>query len=1146
MTPSSSLLSYLRHCKALPPVASASDAELLRRYVQQRDEHAFTALVARHGPMVLHTCRRIVSDSQAAEDAFQATFLVLARRASRIRDGAALAGWLHAVACRSAWKARRNASRLPALSLPCEPADPRPDPLAQLSARELLAVIDEEVQRLPSVYRLPVILCCLQGRTQEEAARQLGWTPGSLQGRLERGRARLRTRLTRRGLTLTAVLAAVELSRQSGMLGGLLAATVRAADAAARGVLPSGASSAPAVKLAEEALRGFVAGKIKGMLGMVLLLGMIATGVSIWAQHWSVESQPASSQILDGKAEQGGTRQVQTAAQKPEPRRDRYGDPLPDGAVARIGTDRLQGTDRVYAAAYSSDGKLLATGLDSAKARLWDAKSGKLLLEMPLAVASKPGYGPSSVTTLAISPDGKRLAFGGYWSPSVCLWDVQAARLLHTFDNWAEGWENMAFVQEGPTLVFTPDGRTLVGGARDGSVRLWDVETGREQARLTGPTKAILGMGLSANGKTLLTADYYGKANLWDLVSRKHLRSFDTPAERQHSFRLAPDGQTFAYTTADGVIVVRDTAKGKERHRLPGDAKILGLAYTPESKALLTAAADGVVTAWDVRTGQKRKVAACRLAGPSTAIAPSGPHGAWLSPDGRALAWAVVGTLRLWDLVAGVESPRLQGHRSAVGSVGFSVDGHSLVTTSFTGEVGGWEAATGAARHPIRAWLGWGSCTRLSADRRRAVSVSGETGRTRKPGPGEATVFLWEPLADRPPVRLQGQTGPAYHAAFTPDGRSVIATHHDGSIGVYEAATGKLVRTFKGAPYLYYPTFAPDGATFVTLASDSMLRLWDFRTGRQLRSFPSPPVAQSLAFSPDGKVIATGHQAHWMPAPGGGMVLSGPGDWLYLWQAASGKQMQQVLTAQHRVGAVEFSPSGRLIATGGGDGTVRLWEAVSGLERRRLSGHRYGVNAVAFAPDGRRLASGSDDGTALVWEVFDPARLDPSEAELVAWWDDLAGGPAKAHRAIGALAVARSVAGFLAKRLKAVEAPGQQRLARLIADLDGERFGDREEATKELQRLHELARPALRQALTAQPSVEAWKRINRLLQRLEKPLEDRELLQAVRAVEVLELAGTEESRRLLRSLAEGAPEARLTQEARAALNRLGSRSADKP
>jgi hypothetical protein len=223
-----------------------------------------------------------------------------------------------------------------------------------------------------------------------------------------------------------------------------------------------------------------------------------------------------------------------------------------------------------------------------------------------------------------------------------------------------------------------------------------------------------------------------------------------------------------------------------------------------------------------------------------------------------------------------------------------------------------------------------------------------------------------------------------------------------------------------------------------------------------------------------------------------------------------------------------------------------LWEAVSGLERRRLKGHPYGVNAVAFAPNGRRLASGSDDGTALVWQVFDPGRPDPTEAELAAWWDDLAGEPAKAHQAVGALAAAPSMAMFLAKRLRPVEAPDEQRLTRLIADLDGERFQDREAATRELERLHELAGPALRKALAAQPSAEARRRIEGLLEAHAKPLGHPESLRAMRAVEMLELAGYPEARRLLGSLAKGAPEARLTQEAKASLERLAPRPTPAP
>src|SRR5262249_30831810 len=161
-----------------PAPDETTDAALLGRFISGKDETAFAALVNRHGPLVFHVCRRVLGDAHDAEDAFQATFLVLARKAAVVNPRESLAAWLHGVAHRVALKARSSRNRRPsAEELPTPPlVDPRYDPLAELSARELVATVDEEVRRLPEVYRLPVILCCLEGRSLEEAARQLGWT----------------------------------------------------------------------------------------------------------------------------------------------------------------------------------------------------------------------------------------------------------------------------------------------------------------------------------------------------------------------------------------------------------------------------------------------------------------------------------------------------------------------------------------------------------------------------------------------------------------------------------------------------------------------------------------------------------------------------------------------------------------------------------------------------------------------------------------------------------------------------------------------------------------------------------------------------------------------------------------------------------
>src|SRR5262249_8041124 len=152
---------------------------------------AFAALVGRHGPLVLGVSRRLLWDDRDAEDAFQATFLVLARKARSLRRPESVPAWLHGVARRVALRARRRRRPVASLSRLHEPADWRPDPLAAVSVRELLVALDEEIARLPEAYRLPLVLCGLEGRSVEEAARTLGWSHGSVKGRLERGRKQL-------------------------------------------------------------------------------------------------------------------------------------------------------------------------------------------------------------------------------------------------------------------------------------------------------------------------------------------------------------------------------------------------------------------------------------------------------------------------------------------------------------------------------------------------------------------------------------------------------------------------------------------------------------------------------------------------------------------------------------------------------------------------------------------------------------------------------------------------------------------------------------------------------------------------------------------------------------------------------------------
>ena len=265
-------------------VAGLTEGELLDRFVARRDEAAFEALVARHGPMVLGVCRRALRDPHDAEDAFQATFLVLARRAGAIRDRERLARWLFGVALRISARARVLAGRRrdrerPA---PSELAGPEFDP----AGWELRAILDEEIGRLPGRYRSPVVLCYLEGRSHTEAARQLGWPVGTVKGRLSRARDLLRSRLLRRGLSVPAAALAMATAcdASAAVPEALIQSTTRIAPAFAAGGATAGMLPAASAALARGTLRTMTMMKLKVLSAAVLAVGLAAGGAGVIAQ----------------------------------------------------------------------------------------------------------------------------------------------------------------------------------------------------------------------------------------------------------------------------------------------------------------------------------------------------------------------------------------------------------------------------------------------------------------------------------------------------------------------------------------------------------------------------------------------------------------------------------------------------------------------------------------------------------------------------------------------------------------------------------------------------------------------------------------------------------------------------------------------
>jgi RNA polymerase sigma factor (sigma-70 family) len=279
----SPLLAFIRRIAAARSHGDLTDGELLHRFAALREEAAFATLMQRHGPLVLGVCRTILRDVHDAEDAFQATFLVLARKPRSIRKPASLASWLHGVAYRLATKARVQAARRRV----CErqaATMPNAEPQDEVIWRDLGLIIHEEVEQLPQRYRLPFVLCHLEGKTNQEAADLLGWPKGTVVSSLSRARQQLRTRLSRRGLGLASGMSAAFLANnvaQAVVPSALLESTLKAASLFATGSGLAGEIAVPVLASAEGFLHSLVMAKLKVAAAVLLGITIVATGTGL-------------------------------------------------------------------------------------------------------------------------------------------------------------------------------------------------------------------------------------------------------------------------------------------------------------------------------------------------------------------------------------------------------------------------------------------------------------------------------------------------------------------------------------------------------------------------------------------------------------------------------------------------------------------------------------------------------------------------------------------------------------------------------------------------------------------------------------------------------------------------------------------------
>jgi RNA polymerase sigma factor (sigma-70 family) len=1128
-----------------------SDGQLLKSFRDQHDECAFAALVQRHGPLVLTLCRRVLHDLHDAEDAFQATFLVLARKASSIRQPEALVGWLFQTARHIAAKALAETGKRRARERRVYDMRSRKS-ASEPSVQEVRAVLDDELPRLPEKYQAPLLLCYLEGKSHAEAARQLGWPVGTVKGRLARARELLRTRLVRRGLTLSAEAFAIVLAEDAAAAtvpAALAASTVQAALLSATGKAISGAVSVKVAALADGAASALSLAKVKIGLVLLLIAGSVTAGLAAWAQQVPSEEPPAARLVAEPSLPAQAADQPNSPKNKEQARIDRYGDPLPAGAVARLGTVRFRHPFFVTGLAFTPDGKTLASACADGTARLWDPVTGRETKCFRREPNPIPGHGYVSFQGVAISPDGRR----------------------------------------------------LIAVENNGTAYVWDLASGKELQGLK--ARSGFGLALSPDGKTLAVGEGADKAQqqfaLWDLTTGKQMREVGATRRPVSALAFSPDGKVVAAGDCTPVGMVRpgvdscactirlwDAATGRKRLEFKGHSGgVTAVAFARDGLTLVSTSHDATLRIWDPVTGQQVR----KIQVPDDSFASPGDdpnrvkgvhYGGLLSvaysADCRLLAsGSYDGTVRIWEAATGRELHALRGHGREVASVAFSPDGKVLASGSWDHTIRLWDSASGKLLQPREGQDGPVDNLAVSADGRLAAVCCG------------STIRLWSLATGQQLHVLPADTsGYSYQVAFSPDSSAVAAGSTDRMARVWDTATGRQVDRLADRPGAVVDVTLPPGRnSLLTAGPGPSLRFWDWNTGKEVRQIAidgswglQMSLDGSLLAAADGRAVrlldtATGKELRrFEPYPMAHFALSPDGSTLamrlpqerriHLWSVTTGEEVGALTDQDSSNGYAGrslyvFSPDGRLLARVGKDRTIELWEVLTGKIRRRFRGHRTGAVfndgvPLAFSPDGKTLLSGSNDTTVLIWDVARlqeelPTRL--SETELKGLWRDLAEGDAgRADRAIWTFAATGGQClPFLERQLRPTKIVEVERLTRLIADLDNDQFAIRNRATHELDRLGEQAEIVLRQAIKKRaPSLEALARMEDLLSRLRvRPLA-LELIRSLRAIEALEHIGTPDASELLQRMARGAADARLTQEAQTSLDRLAKRPVPAP
>jgi WD40 repeat protein len=817
-------------------------------------------------------------------------------------------------------------------------------------------------------------------------------------------------------------------------------------------------------------------------------------------------------------------------AEEPPSRTDLHGDPLPVGASIRLGTVRWRAPQGVSQMAFVPGGQnLVTTGWKSLS--VWDVDTGRVV--RTISTDGTP-EGEGFLYGFAFTPDGKLLFSADYLAKTapvamgdrntrLYLWEYSSGKVLAQVDLGIDA----------SIRALRPDGRMAACATFLGDVFLWDLEQNEVRHIVPGDRRTTIeDVRFAGEGKHLVVLQKEGSlCQRIDVASGELLNQveLDSPGR----VALSPSGDLLgAYYHPDGLFL-HDTSTGQKR-RLPLKEQVnyLDLSFSPDGRTLLAMDRRAeVVQFWAVAKGQlhqQLQVPGLAWTGHDTELL--------LSGDGKTLASrAEHGVVRLWDARTGRPRLHLPGHASPPVDLAFSADGKEVVSyghrgDSFGGELYRWDATTGKSLAHVSP-DGPNGCSSSFMDWR--LAPGGRQLAERADG----GTYLYE-VSSGKRLPLGGEALAPADWTFTPDGRAAVTIGAGQEICLWDVSTGKLRRKLgleTNGKTISWLRFTPDGRLLATGEEWGKVHLWDAASGQHRTTLTLPAEREpyqkpldkwQIAFTPDGRYLFASNTTN-----------------LWVWDFVARREIGPFETDEHPwsiggSGRVAVSPDGRLLAWFDPAWKLRLYEICTGKIVYRF---QEDYSSMAFAPTAWRLATGCKaDSSVLIWDLpllfRSESSRDQGTSPEALWAVLKADDAVQAYRALWRLAALPEADAFLARQLQPVEGVPPPRLRSLLADLGSPEFERREQAEKDLAAAGDAVRAALIEASTKTEDAEVRRRVERLQERLQARAPER--LREARALMAVEARGTMEARRLLQRLAAGLSEARLTQGARDALERL--------